>query len=482
MASTRRGDDDGILVEVVPWDEGGPEPEARRECRERREGPAARTRRYRALALAGVVVLAAGLAQAVEDRRDARRDVEAAAMVGTVPVIEDELEAVWQQPPWFSAYQGLGDVVVLFRSGSSVRGIDGATGRERWTLPEPVLGCWPTDVPRVAGAAGESPALVCRGRSAGTGSPDVMARLLLVEGATGEVLGEHVVATPSYAPVTVGHDVVLVHAEREGLSVVRRGMVDGAVRWRTTVPGDARGSSGRVEARHGMVVLQGPVSAVLAADDGAVLGAWRTGAGDAAAGEPPDVRVQRRGFTVRGPGEAGTAWYGRDGDLVATVPGYPVEPLVTDDSDEDVLLSVTPGLDTLVAFRREDGAELWRVPYRTGNALVVRDGALVVARADEVVSVDLRTGSARWRTPVVEVSPRSGAVTDGRTVVVAADLGRSSRLVALDLDAGDVAWSVPMPAVPSRPDGVTHDFPWVWLGSLGGRAVVLGEAGLTGLG
>src|SRR5690606_5246744 len=130
---------------------------------------------------------------------------------------------------------------------------------------EPVLGCWPS-------TADDADTLLCRGRSAGTGSPDVMARLLLVDTATGEVVGEQVVGTPSYTPAAVGHDVVLVRAGADRLEVARRDMVDGEVRWRASAPGDVRARGGSVAVHGDLVVLEGPVSMVLDADDGTVLG------------------------------------------------------------------------------------------------------------------------------------------------------------------------------------------------------------------
>lgn len=462
-------------MEVVPWEDdvpGWPEPAVR-------EAPA-RPRWWRplALALAVGVVLAGAVAQAVEQRREVARTAELAGIPGTVPTIDGPVRATWQVGPWFSGYRAVGDVIVLSRVGGELRGFDAATGDERWVLDEPVLGCWPS-------TADDADTLLCRGRSAGTGSPDVMARLLLVDTATGEVVGEQVVGTPSYTPAAVGHDVVLVRAGADRLEVVRRDMVDGEVRWRASAPGDVRARGGSVAVHGDLVVLEGPVSMVLDADDGTVLGVWRSAATGTGTGvfEPADITVVRHGFAVRLPGRATPwYWYDRDGNPRTTLRGRPVEPAVTDGSDDDVLLTVTADLDTLVAADAASGRERWRTSYRAGHLLLARDGAVVVARADEVVAVDVRTGADRWRTRVAELSPRSGGITDGLTLVVAADLGRSTELVALDLDDGAVLWTSPAPSVPDRPAGLpAHEFPWVWLGNLGGRAVVLSDGGLTGL-
>lgn len=318
-------------------------------------------------------------------------------------------------------------------------------------------------------------ALLCRGRSPGTGSPDVMARLLLVSGATGEVLAERIVGTPAYAPALVGHDVVLVRVEADGVGVVRRGMVDGVVRWRAELPASAAAGrgGGRVAVRNGLVVLSGPVTAVLDADDGAVLGAWtaRASAGGGRAPDPAYVRVLRDGYGVHRAGEPHGTWHDLEGSPVGRLPGVPVEPMVTDGSDDGVLLVASADLGELAALDEGAARELWRVPFGAGRVPVVRDAQVVVLTASSAVAVDVRTGRERWRQEVPDVLPHAGVVTDGRVLVVVVARGRTAELLALDLDDGSVRWRSPTPAVPGR-EGTPRCTTWRgcgWARSPAGR-------------
>lgn len=493
--SARRGDDDGTTVEVVPLDPDAqvPAPGAAGSARSGERRPRGLHR-----AVVGLVVVAVtvGVAQVLEVRRDAERAAGFAAMSGTVEPIEGPFEATWLDGTAFSAYLVVGDLVVLARPGGGVRAVDPATGAEVWVLGTHAIACWSPDVahvraqhPRAVDDAPED-ALVCRPPS--SRAPEDEQRdmnLALVAGGSGEVLGDQSFLTPMFAPAVVGRDVVLVHGHRGRLVVTRTGLVDGTERWRREIPSARAGPGGQVTVRHGLVLITtSAVTVLLDADDGEVRGAWEAQpvTGEALTLGGPDVQVLREGYGVRvldGEGRGReTAWHDHEGTPLAVLPGRVLEPPVTDGSDTGLVLSLTPDLSGLAATRPGGDGPLWTTSFRTGRALVARDGALVVIRGNEVVAVDLATGRERWSRFVAEVSPRSGAVTDGTVVVVVAERGRAAELVAIDLDDGALLWEAPVPTVPSRDrDAAVHDFPWVWLGELAGHAVVLSNAGITGL-
>lgn len=460
------------------------------EAPSRRRGPGGRRSRQVAVVGAFVAVAVLAASSAVEERRQAERVAAFADVPGAVGRLDRPLEEGWS----YRADQvwRAGHLVLLGDGeGARVRAVDARTGSEAWSLERggaaPVQRCL---ADREAAAA---PVVVCaRGRSDG-GPPGTVTRVV-VDAADGTVLRQYPAHLASHGQAVVGEDVVSAEIGEDGsLVVVRSRAVDRATVWATRVPlaggRQAGAGAGDLRVQDGFVVLGGSTTAVLDAADGTVLGTWYPG-GYTTVGSVPgldgaDIRTTADGFGAWSGAAAGTrdpsgTWFDRSGRPVGQLDGVLVEPPVADASEPDVWLSGRADTGELVATDLGSGRELWRAPARGAHLVLRRDGAVVLATGDEVRSVDLRTGEARWATAVPGLAPRSGSVTDGATVVLVAEARGRAQLVALDVDTGAVRWEAPAPGVAPLSER-RHDFAHVGLGVVGDRPVLLGEGVVVGL-
>lgn len=445
-----------------------------------------------AAALAAVVLIADG----VESRRLAERAATFASMPGTVPSLDEPLVQLWEVPPAAAASRA-GDILLLRvqADGGQTRAVDVATGRQRWSVPRSgddgldrcvgdasattavLVVCW-----RGPGPAGVAPQPV---RVAGT--------LVVLDARDGSVVAEHPAMLPTAGFGVVGGDVVVGHEESGELTVERMSAATGQGVWSTSVDLRGRRLGGSavtgLRLENGFVVVRGPTTAVLDAQDGRTLGHWHgdpvTGGTIQYARDGGDVRTAARGFAVsRRVGQDGSrtaTWYDRDGVARAEIDGSVVEPVADDGSSPEVLLTSPFGDSDLVAVDVAADEVLWRTPAPVGHVLVRREGAVVLADSGQVRSIDLRSGVDRWATPVAGLRAGAGMLTDGSTVVVPTLRKGHWALVALGLDDGQVRWEAPVPAGPPAnrmPQGALM----LWVGEVGGAAVVADGSRIAGIG
>ena len=457
-------------VEDAGWaDAGDAEPGAhtRRDtaAEHRAARRATRHRRRTVAGIAAAAVLVAGV-NVVEAAREQRRNELLAALPGTVAGLAEPLTVSWETT--VVPTDGIAHDLVISAEGAGRLGelvaIDVATGERRWSVPrgssgtadwceggigtleEPLVLCWrnASVLPGVVGA-----------------EAFVSPRLVVLDAADGSIVAEHVRDVPA-----AGHGVVdgdLVAATRDGSSVrvVRLDPVTLEERWSVDLPLVAQLVDGSFSAflrvdDHG-VVLTGPTTVVLDADDGSTLAEWHvdpdapgvstwvttqilTGA---------DVVTTDRGFAawdqvvdgVRGP--VGR-WYAPDGTPGPAIEGFLAEPEVTDGSAPDVVLLRDAAGTELSGVDVTTGEVRWTVEMGT-HVLLRREGEVVVAEVDGLRALDLTSGEERWRVVTPGLDPAVGTVTDGRQVVVAVRDGGRWVLQAVELDDGRTIWTAAAP-------------------------------------
>ncbi|MBC7290185.1 MAG: PQQ-binding-like beta-propeller repeat protein [Actinotalea sp.] len=447
--------------------------------------------RWLAVATGLVALVAVAAVGTVEDRRHAERLAAFAEIPGTVPPLDLALTERWSHPAgqlWRAGHL----VLVGDPDGGGVRALDVRTGQEAWTLDRgeeaPVQRCLTDREARRAAVV-----LCTRGWSLG-GPPGIVTHEV-VDAEDGEVLRRYAAHLPSHGQAVAGTDVVSAQPEGDGAIVVTRARAgDGTPVWSTRVAGSggrrAGGGAGTLRVQDGFVVLRGTTTAVLDAQDGALLGAWYPG-GYTAVGSVPgldsaDVRTAADGFGAWSDAAAGSrgpsgTWFDRSGVPTGVLEGLLVDAAVSDGSEPDVRLTGRSDTGELVATDLLAGRELWRGPARGAHLLVRREGVVVLAVGQEVQALDLRTGAVRWAAEATGLAPRSGSVTDGATVVVLTHTHGRAQLLALDLDTGAVRWEVPAPGVGPLSER-RHDLGHVALGEVAGVPVLLGDGVVVGLG
>lgn len=464
-----------VEVELVD-DDGAAGPRAGRRRRAERVPP--RTWRGRPALRR---VLAAGAALAVAGAGLAVLTRDAGVAVDLRPVAAPDL-SLPPQVRWSMVQQGSGWTIAadllttVRRDGDAfvVTAVDLATGTTRWTTEVPSDAATGVACPALAeGTAG--PLLVCRARG-GLGTSDdpatpgerVPGRLVLLDAADGAVVGERTLGTGPVALAGLEGDLVVASAEHGATVLERLDLARGQVVWSTSLRRGPASTGGlhRLRVAHGRVVHTGARHTVLDATDGRVLGSWPVdrGRGDAVG----DVVLAAHGFGVRLPGDDGaptTLWHGPGG--TRSVLGAPVEPLLGDGSEPDVVLTRDTAA-RLVGHVGDDAA--WRLPL-DGQVPVVRAaGRVVLAGGGSLRAVDVRTGHVLWRTDAAGLE-RSLTVSDGRVLLVTGLVpGTGYAVSAVSLTDGSLLWRVAMP--PGTTTVELH----------GGRLVATGAGALAGLG
>ncbi len=298
--------------------------------------------------------------------------------------------------------------------------------------------------------------------------------------------------TPPADLVAVGGDVVV--AVRDGSTAVleRRDGSTWERRWTRELPllpNPGTGAYGvRLEAVAGAVVVHGPTTAVVDADDGTLLGSWSPSDSRVLGIDGADVVVTPAGFAVSTRLRHGVrlpegVWYDTGGRELTGYSGVPAEPAASDGSEPGVLLVARDGERLLAAVDVTTGADLWTVALASGGGVVLRhDGSVVVAVSDSTLRcVDLLTGTERWSARVDGVRGAAGALSDGSVVVVLAVQERYWMLDALDVRTGRLAWFARAPGTP-RLDELFWAEGAPELGMLGDAAVVRATGAVTWLG
>ncbi|MDC7121070.1 PQQ-like beta-propeller repeat protein [Cellulomonas fimi] len=273
-------------------------------------------------------------------------------------------------------------------------------------------------------------------------------RVVTLDAASGEELGAWEVDDALVEAGRVGDDLVLVTLDDAGHAVAeRRAVVGGGARWSYTTP-DVLESitlsrvAGAKVARD-VVVVEGVVTTVLDADDGAVL----------TAGAPYrnlQVAALRDGFATWATVGGGQV-HDADGSQRFEVDGLPVPFSLDDGTAPDVLV-----VDDGSRLRGVDAAT-GRVRWSTETMLDVRarvSERLLVSGLSRFGVVDAADGRVRWVSDAGDPMPWA-PLTDG-ALVLAPGLspGGSAQLVGLGLDDGVRYWALDLPGRVQRVDGV----------------------------
>lgn len=431
------------------------------------------TRARVARVLVVVVVLAAAVAmtaRTVADRREAALLAEHAALPGVSASLRDPLGETVRLPA--GGLLAVDGDTVLTRGGpaaaTAIVALDARTGATRWVLdPAPPgladpSGCVVHAERRLAACAVRTPAPAVVHLDLTDGS--VVATTTLPEDVVDwTVLGGDVVVTAREAGRLVLARVA------PGTATVERGAP--GVRWRVSVTLGGREDARPLllGARDGYVTVSGALGVVVRAEDGRLLGAWTPARGY----RRVDVTTGPAGFGVWRAQLRGR-WHDPSGVPGAVLQGGPVTERVTDGSDPDVVLTLTP---LLTAVDVRTGTVLWQRGdggYLQPSALPVRlDGLVVLPERDRLLGVEVATGRVRWSVPAPTTTQTlfSRPLTDGRRLVLT-DLDEAGSLVlrALDLGTGEDVWRVPAPPAS------------VWVYGVGGRGVMQGGGDVVVLG
>ncbi|MFS0705705.1 PQQ-binding-like beta-propeller repeat protein [Cellulomonas sp. 179-A 9B4 NHS] len=454
------------------------------------------SRRRRAAAALGVVVLAAGLwgAQAAVDARERARLDDVRDVPGAVVPPPAELRVLWaaavpppaadgrHDPRTFAGLRTHAD------GATDVAAVDAATGAEHWVLPlVPPPADRGAEVFRVGSrcAAADGDRLVCLGSDAtlprpgtddGAGEATV-SRVVLVRvgdgGIEADLPARSATGVPAHTFALAGDRVVLVGVDADGTSRAwALDLATGAHLWDVALPAPAATST----------LLVG-VDVPWTLPDGTVGVALRDGR--AVLLDPADGRVLReplRGtsaavVTPRLDGRVELAVpRGEDADVVRAdgdvrVPGRLLDVTADDGSLPGLLLSQGGGRVHAVDART--GEVRWTAETLLPDGAAVLDGRVHVTTVEELVTLDGRTGARLWARDRAPRAWARGPVTDGTLLYEPrpADGGADRPgLVALDPADGTERADVPLPR------DVWSAAPWA------GRLVALTTDGVRVLG
>lgn len=424
----------------------------------RRSGRRRLPRRW-TVAAALVAVLALGGATVVQERRESDRLAEVALLPGVLDPLDAPLTEVWRsEHRLWSPLTRVGPLVVGVSDtwdGSRdivVVGLDAATGEERWATTlvrssrSPIGGVRCVVPDAAPGAAEQDRVVVCLSIDALGPSPQDMselepreARLLVLSSGTGEVLEERAVDA-STSVAALGPDLVVKDVTDDGrVRVARTGPRGRDERWAFTgPPADPAPRFAFVRTDEDLVLVPGESGWVLTAD-GDVVHAWQPDR-PAAAGWADVIRGRALVQPLRDVlGET------RLVDLRSgqgfTVDGFPLTATVDDGSTGDLVLVQSSRGEGLLAQDIGSGRTRWSLPGADEGGILVLDGVVVRADADELRAVDARTGETLWSTPATR-GRQFGLYTDGRLLVrTERDLDLGTVLVARGLDDGRVRWT-----------------------------------------
>ena len=384
-------------------------------------GGAPRLRRVRRWWPAGAALtLVVAAAAVVADRREDAHLAALAEVPGILAPLDGPITELWRSDE--ARYSDLTEVGgrllgVRNRPDGSVdiTALDPRTGTALWRAgarPPGALDTWarcaspdeplPADEPLPTDQVSPRAVVVCvvvdevgtHENAAGLWPYAIRSRLLVLDAATGAVLADEP-AAPSTSVAAIGADLVVSHVDSGGRAHVTRTDARATTdRWTFTSPGPVpEAASGRPEVRvtvvDGRVVVDAGPGWVLAGD-GKVIDSWTT--------DPPRHWVAAR--------------------------GEPAGAMPDDGSLPSLTLTETPGGESIA------------------GRLAVIDGRVIRAEADELRSIDGRTGALVWATPVGRLAG-SQLFSDGRLVLrTQAAPGRGVVFAAYGLDDGRLRWEL----------------------------------------
>ncbi|WP_046529713.1 PQQ-binding-like beta-propeller repeat protein [Cellulomonas iranensis] len=428
---------------------------------------AARHRRWWAVGVVGVVVLALTAAQVVVDLRERSALADLRGVEGLLDPLDPGVGVRWERADPGSSVDVMtpeGRVLVSEREapgGVALEGMDSATGDTLWrrvlaggtggsppgARPEPVT---------CQAAPDGSGRLSClrTGRWRQPGPPttgtDGAAHLWTVDVRSGEVVGDVALEEAPTAFAMVAGTAVVVTPLESAVRVTGLDPLTGAARWRLDLPGPA--DDGEISSLVGRADAQALDASTAAVHDGQVI--------TLVSSDGVELRRYRPSVEPDASGAFHVSWWTDRANRAAVSVVNGVTTLVTAERELTVQgggvprwaddgsapgLVLTSG-DTVRAWDVRSGEERWTADLdRDVHAAIVLRGRVHLFASDRVVTVDAATGRTLWRSPpdLVPTSPLS----DGRVVLLVRldDRGDGGELVALDVADGDERWRSPLP-------------------------------------
>ncbi len=358
--------------------------------------------------------------------------------------------------------QGAADGVLAVVADGKLSGYDEVTGEERWLMS---LG-QPGGVDRCGGEVTTDPGILwCWRNRQGVvvqSSGEELLQETAVAGvsmADGTVVVEHQVRVPSAGMLAVDGDLVV--GDRVGAVLTLRRVEPEQWRdtWTTQVdllPSlDLTQYQATIEQVEGLVVVHGPLVAVVDPGNGRVLGNWPPVEDPFGIGiEGADLVVTEYGFAAStamldGARLAEGVWYDAKGAEVVEFNGTLAEPSVSDGSEPGVVLAYQAEGTMLAGVDIATGDDLWTYSLDGGEVLVRQDGTVVVTRGESAVtSLGLLDGQVKWTAAVDGLRADAGGLSDGKVAVVMAVQGRSWVLEAFAVATGERLWFADAPGTP----------------------------------
>lgn len=357
------------------------------------------------------------------------RPVDVTALAGGLRPLEEPPEVRWSVPvePGTEVVPAVGAVVTV---DDALTGYAVEDGSVLWRS-EP-LGDRATCLPGQGEPARE--VVVC---VVPTGWREQAARLTTVRSATGEVLGERVVATAGRLSVVPVGDTDVVRAWWSGREVllVREDAATGEVRWERTFVHDGlgRGADVVLDVRRGVVDLIAPGLAAALTEDGLSLvedDVWTI------------VRLHDGRYVGNEYGRGTATVFTAAGEPAFRIKGRVLEAPLSDGSAPGVIVTNTFG--SVVGVDGATGSELWALPGAGLRAVARVDGRVVVQTDSSFRSVDTRTGEEVWDVEIADTGPWP-VLTDGESLFVTEQGLAGPGLVSVALDDGAVEWRWTLP-------------------------------------
>jgi len=442
------------------------------------DGPRARRRRWPWFVVAGVVVLALAVAQAVVTARGRAADARRPDVPGAVAPVARPLVVAWhptraEAGVLTAGVHARGDSIGVLkaRDGSrAVVALDDETGAHRWSRD--VSG---PDAMRASVVEGDLTGRTgsCRGLPSGAPAPDVTAvaclvtdgvvswdtsdppltlrpathaELLVLDARTGAASVDRAVRPPDAFGV-VGDLLVAADVDPDGrATLTATDLGTGAARWTWTTPDRLGADASGGNVLFGVtpvgqdVALSGPDGAVtVLTHDGRLAhasdgrGAW-------------DVDTAGDGVVLpTGAVGAVGSLLVRTGHPDRDLPGRAVVAAVDDGSLDRLQLTTQPRLR---AWDRDTGDLRWDAHVATYRTAVVLGGRVYVQTSDGIAAVDGRTGRIVWQHAAPGGTSVDAPTSDGRVLLVVQTPtapGTDSSLRAYRLDDGVPLWSATLP-------------------------------------
>ena len=446
MARSRDARDDRDMVDVVLENEAdayGPgEQDGRGHADQDRSGAVVLGARHRRGAVLGVVLVLGAIAIGVvtADQHQAVRRERWAHLPSVALPVDEPVRELWRVRTGSTTGRLLDhDLYLAVGRDGVLRATDAATGAQRWSAALPGSGTPTTE--RCVAPKSEPPTVVCSAQGPGDG-----ADLVVLDAASGQEVARHPLPAPPSVLVADTSAVVLAFPTAgRGASVRSIDPVSGVVRWehRVSPPPDGASDAFDLDLAPGIFwrVTDGALFAVGDLDLAVLLSTGRVLPwAQEMARVTTNVEGLVGGAWATGPGIP-TGEVGRVleayGSLRFTFDGAPLDLLVDDGSEPDVLL--VRSWPRLTALDARTGAVRWTVggPCGEGRPVMRLAGSLICALESDgegvVTRFDIATGDEVWRRGVGPAARISLATDGDRVIVPGAGEGRH--------DVQSYAWS-----------------------------------------